>query len=81
MKNFKNPIAKLLLVAFALIGMGIVAQPTYANCLIAVTYDNGNTGFVSCGSTAGNYEAELTSSGWVTRDADFLTNVLCFLEC
>lgn len=81
MKNFKNLIAKLLLVVVALIGMGVAAQPTSANCLISVTYENGDHGFISCGSSSGNYEARLTSSGWTSWDGDFLTDFLCLIAC
>ena len=81
MKSSKKFMSKLLLAAAVLVGTGAFARPASANCLLSITWENGDTGFVSCGSSAGNYEARLTSNGWETYDATTGTNIICFLFC
>ena len=81
MKRLKKMTTQLLLAAAVLIGTGAFAQSARANCLLSITWENGDHGFVSCGSSAGNYEARLTSSGWETYDATIGTDIICFLYC
>lgn len=81
MTRSKKLPAKLLLIAIALVGAGMTAQPALANCLLAITWENGDSGFISCGSSAGNYEARNTGNGWVTYDATNGTDFICDLYC
>lgn len=81
MKRSKKLLAKLLLIAVVLIGAGMTAQPALANCLLSITWENGDSGFISCGSSAGNYEARNTGSGWETYDGGAGTAFICFLFC
>lgn len=80
MKKSKK-LARLLLVIVALVGVGFTAQTSRANCLLPVTFDNGDQGFISCGSSAGTYLARNTGSGWETYDGGGGEEFLCFLNC
>ena len=80
MKKFKKLGATLFLISVATLGVGITAQPAHANCLSSIEIVDFNTGqvyrgFVSCGSSAGNYIANI-DTGWTgdTEGADFLCN-------
>ena len=76
--KFRKLASTLFLVAVATVGVGITAQPARANCLAPIEIIDLSTGavsqgFVSCGSSAGNYVANL-STGWTgdTEGADIL---------
>lgn len=77
MKKSKKQVAKLLLVAIALIGGSSAAQPARANCIQPLFDDNGNyAGHVSCGSSAGNY-VYYNGVQYGPEAAGFLCLLLC----
>lgn len=81
MKKFKKLLAKVLLIAIALFGVSITSQSVRANCLLSITWENGDVGWISCGSSAGAYEARITSNGIETYDPTAGTLMICFLFC
>lgn len=78
MKKFKKLCATLSLAAAVTLGAGIAAPPAYANCMapVTVTYADGSTGhgFISCGSSAGNYIGMSDGSSYASPGVDFLCN-------
>jgi len=84
MKNFKKLGATLFLIAVATVGVGLTAQSARANCLapiMVIDYNTNETreGFISCGSTAGNYVGFRDGSSVTDETIDFLcaTGVAC----
>lgn len=63
-----NKLKKILLLVVAIVLFGITANTAQASCMVTVTQPDGSNGFVSCGSTAGNYMG--TCSGGVCREVD-----------
>lgn len=58
MKKIQKLGGTLFLAAVAILASGVAAQPASANCLAPVYHEDGSyAGFISCGSSAGNYMA------------------------
>lgn len=78
MKKFKKLGAMLFLIAVAALGVGITAQNASANCLapLVMIDANGNEsyGFISCGSSAGNYIGNSDGSSFSSSAVDYLCN-------
>jgi hypothetical protein len=76
MKKFKKLCATLSLAAAMMLGAGIAAPPAYANCLAPLTVINADgttsSGFISCGSSAGNYIGMSDGSSYASPGVDFL---------
>lgn len=81
MMKGKKKLVHRLVVAAMLFGMGVAASTARANCLIPMTWSDGTTGFISCGSSAGTYVAHRTASGWESYDGGFFDEVLCAIAC
>lgn len=73
MRRMKKLTYSLLVVAM-LVGLGL---PARANCLISITSDAGYEGFISCGSSAGNYIAGADGN---THSFPFV-DLICLLAC
>lgn len=80
--NFRKLARTLSLVAIAMVVIGTTALSASANCLASIQIIDMATGevhqgFVSCGSSAGNYIADLVT-GWSgdTESADMLCDLV-----
>lgn len=76
MKKFKRLLATLFLVGVVAFGVNITTQPAHA-CLATIYITDLTTGqtyqgFISCGSTAGNYVGFADGSSFTNDDVDFL---------
>jgi hypothetical protein len=80
MKKFKKLCATLSLAAAMTLGAGIAAPPAYANCLVSFTLINPDgtqeNGFVSCGSSAGNYIGMSDGSNYGGGGVDLICDLL-----
>lgn len=83
MKKFKKLCAILSLAAAMTLGVGLSAQPAQANCLVSYTLINGDgtqeSGFVSCGSSAGNYIGRSDGSTVGGDGVNFLCDVFSLM--
>jgi hypothetical protein len=80
MKKFKKLCATLSLAAAMTLGAGIAAPPAYANCLAPLTVINADgstsSGFISCGSSAGNYIGMSDGSNYGGGGVDLICDLL-----
>ena len=75
--NRTKKLSRLLLVVAMLVGLGIPTRTARANCLIEWVFEDGTSGFISCGSSAGPYIAQRTENGYVTYDGGLGLTLFC----
>lgn len=79
MKKLKKLGATLFLITVATLGVCLTPQTARANCLATITEYDLSTGqvrqgFISCGSSAGNYIGFADGSSFTSAGVDYLCN-------